>query len=75
MSHSQNIILYICIQYINIISHILKLEMLYYFEKKLFLQHNVHNKPHVNVSVLPSIAPSSRTLFLYRYFPRLCPSV
>jgi len=49
MSHSQNIILYICIKYINIINHILQLKMLYYFEKKLkSLQHNVHSKPPVN---------------------------
>jgi hypothetical protein len=49
MSHSQNIILYISIQYINIINHILQLKMLYYFEKFLkSLQHNVHRKPPVS---------------------------
>jgi len=34
MFHSQNIILYICIKYINIISQIMQLKMFYYFEEK-----------------------------------------
>ena len=54
----------------------LQLKMLYYFEKYLMsLQHNVHSKPPVSVSVLHSIAPLSPALFLYRYYVRLCPSI
>jgi hypothetical protein len=33
------------------------------------------NRVSVNVSVLPSIAPLSPALFLYRYYVLLCPSV
>ena len=39
------------------------------------LQHKVHSKPPVSVSVLHSIAPLSPALFLYRYNVCLCPSI
>jgi hypothetical protein len=68
MSHSQNNILYISIQYINIINDILQLKILYYFEKYVkSLQHTVNSKPPVSsASVLPSVALLSTALFLYR---------
>jgi hypothetical protein len=37
------------------------------------LQHNVHSKLSVKVSVLPCIVPLSPILFLYRCYVHLCP--
>ena len=52
MYNYQKTILYICIKYVNIISHTLQMEILHYFERRLqSVQHTVHSKPPVNYSL------------------------
>jgi len=71
MYHSQNIILYICKQYIKIRKpHVAYSENAYCSARHLKSTSTACTANHlsITVSVLPSIASLSLALFLYRYY-------